>query len=1113
MRTDSLPELCPELLNCVLLSVLLASCAGGASEAPRPNTDRGAKVDAGAEWANDVADGSFVRDTRASFNGGPRFGEPCVDHGDCEGGWCAATGAGRLCTANCVDACPQGWACVASNLFGGTDLVSVCLPDESPTCGGCEGDQDCRGASFCAWIPNDKPVCLLPCDPLAGSTCPGGFACVQTASSPHDKTVNACLPKSGYGCCSLASKGATESCARVSEFGRCVGERSCMGAGGWSVCDATLPGLEVCDGRDNDCDGAADEGLGPQCSCGDGVCSSEGGEGPGICIADCPPACGDGACTPGEDPGACPEDCCGGCGDGLCLGYGCKESPSACPVDCGTACGNATCDKGESPAVCPEDCRRYVCGNGVCEPTDGGPEECPADCASACGDCVCQGGEGFQSCPVDCGFCGDLVCSLCPHLDEKEQCRADCEADPGQPPGPVVVPDPADASGSDVTHAQDGGRDATDSGPCPDGCDDGDSCTVDVCLAGGCDHSGRLRTPACGTMCAPKLGPRSPGTFVAGRGRFMALAVNGDHAYVAAANAGMQVLSLPAGGGVQPAGMVDLGGVAVDIAYADGHVYVADETHGLVAIDVSDPASPREVGRLDLSRPGYFSTLHKVDVDGTAQRAYALMSFWVDAIDISDPSSPRRLGTFESDTFYPRDVVAVGNRAYLAANEEGLQIIDFADPASPSILGGLAATDPVETFALDGGFAYLSVGPGMGHGYLVDGLGVMDLSNPAAPTMRGVLPDLGWYLAIAARDGFVFAGTWQSGLKVVDARDPDAPVQATSRLEGYHWSELRAREGELVASYEGRSDDGGLARYEVDASGGLSSFGATERPTFRAYGIEARGDVAFVGDGEGTLSAWTVGGETGLERLSTLPIGEAARGVEIDGDLAYVLLESSTRAFDISNPMAMREVGSVGFASYGSAFGFDGGIVVAHGEGEGLGILDFSDPAAPRRRGTMATEDGFFDLRIANKLVYLVDIERDLRIIDVADPDAPRLAGTLEVMGQVTSIELDASRAYLGHQNIHVIDVANPSAPSALFEADLPTGWSANHLLVHGHQLYASCGRQGILVYELSHYDPPELRDQVQLYGRAGRIAPIGDTLVVATASVGLEAVKILCDD
>jgi len=190
------------------------------------------------------------------------------------------------------------------------------------------------------------------------------------------------------------------------------------------------------------------------CACGDGQCDPGCDETLASCPADCR-SCGDGVCSPGESPTSCPTDCCGGCGDGLCKGYACGENPTVCPADCGKACGNKVCDKGESPATCATDCVWQVCGNGVCEPEDGGPKVCPNDCGPTCGNCVCEGGENWTDCPGDCGFCGDHVCSNCTGLGESNTtCPSDCKID-----------------------------------GCGGGCDDGVACTVDVCGSTGvCVH-------------------------------------------------------------------------------------------------------------------------------------------------------------------------------------------------------------------------------------------------------------------------------------------------------------------------------------------------------------------------------------------------------------------------------------------------------------------------------------------------------------------------------------------------------------------------------------------------------------------------------------------------
>src|SRR5258706_487683 len=51
-------------------------------------------------------------------------------------------------------------------------------------------------------------------------------------------------------------------CARPFDGGTCFGLERCTGDGGWSACDAPAAAAEVCNGRDDDCDGLTD-GLDP----------------------------------------------------------------------------------------------------------------------------------------------------------------------------------------------------------------------------------------------------------------------------------------------------------------------------------------------------------------------------------------------------------------------------------------------------------------------------------------------------------------------------------------------------------------------------------------------------------------------------------------------------------------------------------------------------------------------------------------------------------------------------------------------------------------------------------------------------------------------------------
>ncbi len=449
---------------------------GGGSDLVLPPSDAPADRDLGPITDGESPDA--LAGDAADVVEDPRVGIPCLGHGDCGGGFCVEGPDGSVCTVECVDSCPTGWLCRGMTLFGGSDQVSVCVPEEAKVCSDCAGIADCGGIPQCALPPDATSpeaggTCLLSCDGV-GSPCPNGFVCTTRPVFPLLQPAWVCAPESKAGCCATANQGTVVACTSENEHGACAGTRECLGAVGWDVCRGPLPAAEVCDNADNDCDGETDEDLHEGCHCGDGTCDPGAGEEPMTCALDCT-VCGDGECSPGEDPEECPEDCCGACGDGRCVGFACGEEPRSCPADCGTGCGDETCAKGESPVSCPSDCKRFVCGNGVCEPTDGGPEGCPEDCGASCGNCVCEGGEGFADCPVDCGYCGDGVCSYCGHIDEAGQCPDDCEA--GQP-------EPEICNGIDDDNDGETDEGASDPGG---GCDDEDPCTEDVCAgAEGC---------------------------------------------------------------------------------------------------------------------------------------------------------------------------------------------------------------------------------------------------------------------------------------------------------------------------------------------------------------------------------------------------------------------------------------------------------------------------------------------------------------------------------------------------------------------------------------------------------------------------------------------------
>lgn len=339
----------------------------------------------------------------------------CYDNTDCLSGWCIEDVVGRVCTTTCLETCPNGWSCRSVQNVG-EDVVYLCVPDLVDLCHDCAADTDCGGPDDLCVPIGGGSFCAAGC--AEDSDCPDGYACQDAPG--RDSAHRQCLPTTGSCVCTPELDGTTTPCAVTNEYGTCYGQTTCAGADGWTACSASPPAEEVCDGVDNDCDGAYDEDT-AGCTVlfpdgdGDGYGRADGAAclcaPTGILTASVPGDCDD------EDPGRHPglEDVCNGVDDD------CNGLPDeGCDVDGDGWCASAV--EGD-PAACPH-------GGGDCDDLDasvhpGAVETCNGK------DDDCDGLEDEEG-GAPCGGCAQV-----------------CQLEVG--PGGDAPFDPAGASGTGIT--------------------------------------------------------------------------------------------------------------------------------------------------------------------------------------------------------------------------------------------------------------------------------------------------------------------------------------------------------------------------------------------------------------------------------------------------------------------------------------------------------------------------------------------------------------------------------------------------------------------------------------------------------------------------------------
>lgn len=257
---------------------------------------------------------------------------------------------------------------------------------------------------------------------------------------------------------------------------------------------------------------------------------------------------------------------------------------------------------------------------------------------------------------------------------------------------------------------------------------------------------------------------------------------------------------------------------------------VAMGSAGLAVLDVSNPAAPRLLGKLDTS--GTANALHVTGnlvyvADGNAG---------LQIIDISNPAAPVRLGGLDTKGD-ANDVRVSGTLAYVADGNAGLQIIDVRDPANPVLKGQWSS-------GVYGASAVEVAGPLVYLGGDSPALLVIDASDAGKPARVGVI-----YGSIGGMHGMELAGNLAFtvggiGQEIHDIHDPAKLTRIGGTTLLLPLWDLKVRET-LILAGAGRGKSAG-SLYVLDWAG-LSSPAliATVKTDDSAYGIDVSGDRAY----------------------------------------------------------------------------------------------------------------------------------------------------------------------------------------------------------------------------------------------------------------------------
>lgn len=325
---------------------------------------------------------------------------------------------------------------------------------------------------------------------------------------------------------------------------------------------------------------------------------------------------------------------------------------------------------------------------------------------------------------------------------------------------------------------------------------------------------------------------------------------------------------------------------AMQLAVGGTHAFLTAEWNdGVWVMDVSDPAIPRLIRKIEVGRQA-----HSVAVEGNR-----LMVGWRDhqyeLFDISDVTNPRSLDRFDVSGV-SLDVEVRSNTAYIADGAAGVQILDVTDYGSIQHLGRYPTTNIVWDVALDGRILYAAAGAG--------GVQILDVSNAREPARIGVIDDIADARGVAVTNGVVYVAAYRQGVRAYGTQDLKLIRQFRDAAGDY----LEISGNELSALGQA----GALAYvFDISTPGNLRVLRSTGSFPL-ATAVTANGSDFFVGNSQGRLFTFNQLPRTLSRPVSTNVIGDWIVRMNFHGEHLFVSdlqAVSIVNVDDLLNPLVI----------------------------------------------------------------------------------------------------------------------------------------------------------------------------------------------------------------
>ena len=400
------------------------------------------------------------------------------------------------------------------------------------------------------------------------------------------------------------------------------------------------------------------------------------------------------------------------------------------------------------------------------------------------------------------------------------------------------------------------------------------------------------------------------------------------------------------------------------------HIAYLGDFGSLELVDVSDPTDLKPLSEMPYSIIELEVADSLLFVSGRDNRDTTDLGLHI--FSLADPVQPLLLGS-SPDAFARIDIE--GEQAYLAAGDEGLQVVDISTLSAPDRIGGYrTGAGALKVWAFDDR-AYVQDGF---NARTLFGLFILDVSDPRLPDTLSYLPEPDLQDLYAVGD-YLFLAT--DGLDVYDLAEPSEPRLVWQQTEADVTA--LAVEGERLYL---------LSETELTVFDIANPAHPMEVGTFGVAGgqdVFVEDQVAYLACGEAGLKILDVTNPAVIVEINRWEAVEDARDVFVENGYAYVGSDSRGKlqlhVLDLTDMSALREVSlfdnsTIFRAGYPDLFVQDGYVLMADFR-RGLDVLDVSRPDSIRRVGLVqqglvggvAMNDGYIYLTFEAGILYIME--------------------------------------------------------------------------------------------------------------------------------------------